>query len=101
MSHARFTWQSALTRALIGSLGGLALAWSFMVGASALLIAMRWMSRSDAVVTAGMLSFLLWMAAVLVAFGAATLRRATAWVGGSIAAFALLGWICLRSTGAA
>lgn len=88
---ARFSWQAGLTRALIGILGGLALAIAFMAGSSALLAALQWMTRADAVVTTGMLAFLVWTAAVLVSFGAESIRRAAGWVLGGSAVFALLG----------
>jgi hypothetical protein len=92
MSKACFSWQSALTRALIGALGGFMLAISFMMGTAGSLTASGLLTRADAVVTAGMLAFLAWMIAVLVAFGAASVRRAAAWVLGSATGFALLGW---------
>jgi hypothetical protein len=96
MSKARFSPQAALSRALIGTLGGFIAAFTFMVGLAALLFALRLLSRADAAVTAGMLAFLVWAAALLVAFGAATTQRAAAWIGGSSVAFSALGWICLR-----
>lgn len=92
MSKARFTWQSALMRALIGTLGGFVLAMSFMVGTAGVLAASGLLARADAVVTAGMLAFLVWTIAVLVVFGAASVQRAAAWVLGSATVFALLGW---------
>lgn len=91
MSKPRFPWQSATTRALIGLPGGFVLALSFMAGCSAFLAAAGWMTRADAVVTTGMLAFLVWAIAVLVAFGAGSVRRAAGWVLGASAAFALLG----------
>ena len=98
MSKARFTWQSALARTLIGTLGGFVTAQSFMAGAAAALIATNWMPRADAVVASGMLAFLVWVMAVLVAFGADSAQRAAAWVLGGGAGFALLGWSCLQLT---
>ena len=92
MSKPRFSWQSSITRALIGVLGGLALALSFMAATSGMLAALRWMSRADAVVTAGMPAFLVWTAAVLVSFGAESVKRAAGWVLGGTSAFALLGF---------
>ncbi|HYD60854.1 MAG TPA: hypothetical protein VEC35_10890 [Noviherbaspirillum sp.] len=92
MSKPRFSWQSALTRALIGALGGFVLAISFMMGTAGTLTASGLLTRADAVVIAGMLAFLVWATAVLVAFGAATAMRAAAWVLGSATGFALLGW---------
>jgi hypothetical protein len=89
---ARFSWQSAMSRALIGVFGGLALALSFMVGTGSTLAALRWMTRADAVVTTGMLAFLVWTVAVLVSFGAESVKRAAGWVLGGSAAFALLGF---------
>lgn len=101
MSTARFTWQSALMRATIGTAGGFAAALLFMAGGAAALIGAGAMARADAVVLTGMLAFLVWMAALLVAFGAASARRAAAWVLGGAAGFALLGWACLHLTPAA
>lgn len=92
MSRPQFTWQSALTRALIGMLGGFVLAISFMVAAAGALASAGWLTRADAVITAGMLAFLVWAIAVLVAFGAASVPRAMTWVLGSAAGFALFGW---------
>jgi hypothetical protein len=92
MSKARFTWQSALMRTLIGVLGGLVLALSFMVGTTGILTAMQWMARADAVVATGMLAFLAWTMAVLVSFGARSSMRAAAWVLGGGAGFMLVGW---------
>ncbi|NHZ83269.1 hypothetical protein F2P44_28940 [Massilia sp. CCM 8695] len=96
MSHPRLTWQSALMRTLIGVVGGVVLAHCFMVGTAAALTAAGWMARADAVVTAGMLAFLVWAGAVLLAFAAASARRAAGWSLGSASGFALLGWICLH-----
>lgn len=101
MSQSRFSLPSALTRAAIGSIGGFALALSFMAGATATLVAMRWTTRADAVVMSGMLAFVLWAVAVLVAFAAASVRRAAMWVLGSGAGFALLGWSLTQSASAA
>lgn len=97
VSNARFTWQSALTRALIGTLGGFVTAISFMIGTASALAAAGWMQRADAAVAASMLAFLVWMTAVLTAFGAASVQRAAGWVLGSATGFALLGWVCLHS----
>lgn len=101
MSKVRFTWQSALTRAIIGTLGGFVTALSFMVGTAAAIIATNWMPRADAVVASGMLAFLVWVTAVLVAFGAESTQRAAAWILGGGTGFALLGWGCLQLTQAA
>jgi len=95
MSKARFSWQSALSRALIGALGGFVLAMAFVIGAAGLLTVSGLLTRADAVVAAGMLAFLAWTIAVLVAFAAASARRAAAWVLGSATGFALLGWTSL------
>lgn len=84
-------------RAAIGSIGGFALALSFMAGTTASLVAMRWATRADAVVMSGMLAFVLWAAAVLFSFAAASLRRAALWVLGSATGFALLGWAMVQS----
>ena len=88
----RFSWQGASARAVIGLLGGLVLALSFMAGTSGFLAALRWMSRADAVVITGMLAFLVWTSAVLVSFGARSVKRAAGWVIGGSAAFSLLGY---------
>ncbi len=101
MSKARISWQSALTRTLIGALGGFVLAMSFMSGVAGTLAAGGLLARADAVVTAGMLAFLVWTIAVLVAFSAATVRRAAAWVLGSATGFALLGWTSVAMMGRA
>lgn len=99
MSKFGFSGRAALARALIGALGGYALAISFIAGGSGVLVATGAMRRADAVVSTGMLGFLLWMTAVLVAFGAATTRRAAAWVLGGSAVFALVGWGSLALAG--
>ena len=96
MIHARFTWQSALLRALIGVLGGFALASCFLVALASALTAAGALPRADAAVTAAMLAFLVWMGAVLLAFAAASLKRALAWSVGAAALFALIGWGCLH-----
>ena len=90
-AKTRFSWRAALTRAMIGLLGGLILALAFTTGTSAVLVALHWMTRADAVVMTGMLAFLVWTVAVLVAFGAGSLRRAAGWVLGGCAVFAALG----------
>jgi hypothetical protein len=100
MRQACFTWQSALIRAAIGALGGFAFALAFMAGTAALFIALNLMDRSGAVVTTGMLAFLAWALAVLVAFGAATVVRAAMWVGGGSAVFLLLARLCTHLAGA-
>ena len=100
MSKFGFSGRAALARALIGTLGGYVLAMSFMAAGSAVLLATGWMPRADAVVGTGMLAFLVWMTALLVAFGAATVSRAAGWVLGGAIAFALLGWGGLSLAGA-
>lgn len=95
MSKFGMSGRAALARALIGVLGGYALAISFMGAGSGILLATGWMRRADAVVATGMLAFLVWTIALLVAFGAATVRRAAAWVLGGAIGFALLGWASL------
>lgn len=94
MSAARFSWQSALARAVIGVFGGFLLAICFMVGSTALCVAAGWLTRTDGVLIFGMLAFLIWATAVLLAFGAQTVKRAALLVLGSSAGFALLGWLC-------
>lgn len=91
--------KAALARAAIGALGGYALAISFMAAGSGVLLATGAMRRADAVVSTGMLAFLVWTIALLVAFGAATVRRAAAWVLGGALGFALLGWGSLSLAG--
>ena len=100
MSKFGFSGRAALARALIGTLGGYVLAISFMAAGSGLLLAAGWMRRADAVVGTGMLAFVVWVIALLVAFGAATVSRAAAWVLGGAIAFALLGWGGLSLAGA-
>lgn len=95
MSKPGLSGWAALARAFIGVLGGYVLAISFMTAGSGVLLATGWMSRADAVVSTGMLSFLVWMLGLLVAFGAATLRRAAAWVLGGALGLALFGWASL------
>jgi len=94
VSNTRFTWQAALTRALIGALGGFAAALCFMIGTASVLAATGWLPRADAAIAAGMPAFLIWMMAVLIAFGAASVCRAAGWVFGGATGFALLGWMC-------
>lgn len=88
-------------RAAIGAIGGFALALSFMAGMTASLVALRWATRTDAVVMSGMLAFVLWAAAVLIAFAATSVQRAALWILGSGAGFALLGWTMAQSAPAA
>lgn len=95
-----FSAKAALARALIGALGGYALATSFMAAASGIVLAAGWTARADAVVGAGMLAFLVWPAALLVAFGAGSVERAAGWVLGGAAGCALLGWASLTLAGA-
>lgn len=94
MSHSRFTPRAALMRAAIGGAGGFGLALSFMAGTTASMVAAGWATRADAVAASGMLAFLIWAAAVLIAFAAASVRRAAFWVLGSAAVFALLARAC-------
>ncbi len=83
-------------RSLIGVIGGFLLAQSFMAGSAAAIAAAGWMPRVDATITAGMLAFLVWMAAILAAFSAASAWRAAAWGLGSAVAFGLLAWSFLH-----
>jgi hypothetical protein len=92
----RFTWQSAIARALMGVFGGFVLALCFMVGTASGLVAAGWMSRADASITAGMLAFVVWVGAVLGAFAADSVRCAAKWGCGCAAGFAFLGWVCLH-----
>ena len=101
MSKFSFSGRAALARTLIGALGGYVLAVSFMAAGSGVLLATGTMARADAVVGTGMLAFLVWTGALLVAFGAATTARAAAWVLGSALGLALLGWATLSLAGAA
>lgn len=100
MSKFSMSGQAALARAVIGAVGGYALAISFMAAGSGVLLATGVMRRADAVVSTGMLAFLVWTIALLVAYGAATVRRAAAWVLGSALGLALLGWGSLSLAGA-
>lgn len=95
MSAARFTVLAGIARGLIGAGGGFACSLSFMMGLAAFLAMTGVMTRGDAVVTSAMLSFLVWMSAVLVAFGAASLARACYWVLGSTLLFLALAWLCI------
>ena len=99
MSKFGFSGRSAVARALIGVVGGYALAICFVAAGSGWLLAAGWMRRADAVVSTGMLAFLVWTIALVVAFGAATVRRAAAWVLGGAAGLALLGWGFLTLAG--
>lgn len=99
MSKYSLSGQGALVRTLIGALGGYALAIAFMAAGSGVLVATGWMRRADAVVSTGMLAFVVWTIALLVAFGAATARGAATWVLGSAAGFALVGWVALSLAG--
>lgn len=101
MSKFGFSGRAALARALIGTLGGYVLAIASMAAGSGILLASGMVRRADAVVGAGMLSFLVWTVALLVAFGAATTARAAAWVLGAALGFALVGWLTLPLAGAA
>lgn len=101
MSKFGFSGRAALARALIGTLGGYVLAISFMAAGSGVLLASGLMRRADAVVGTGMLAFVVWTVALLVAFGAATTGRAAAWVLGAALGFALLGWASLSLAGLA
>jgi len=100
MSKFSMSGRAALARALIGAVGGYALAISFMAAGSGVLLATGAMRRADAVVSTGMLAFLVWTIALLAAFGAATIRRAAAWVLGGALGLALLGWLSLSLAGA-
>lgn len=100
MSKFSMSRQAALARAMIGALGGYVLAISFMAAGSGVLLATGAMRRADAVVSTGMLAFLVWTIALLVAFGAATVKRAAAWVLGGALGLALLGWASLSLAGA-
>jgi hypothetical protein len=99
VARARFRWRSAAARAVIGMCGGFALALSFVAGTGGALATLGVMTRAEATVAAGMLAFLLWAGAVLVAFASANAVRAAAWVLGPSAGFALLGWACIARTG--
>ncbi|UOD29681.1 iron transporter [Massilia violaceinigra] len=101
MSKFGFSGRAALARALIGALGGYVLAISFMSAGSGVLLASGIMRRADALASTGMLAFLVWTSALLVAFGAATTARAAAWVLGAALGFALVGWASLSLAGAA
>ena len=101
MSKFGYSGRTALARTLIGAVGGYALAISFMAAGSGILLATGAMARADAVVSTGMLAFLVWTIALLVAFGATTTGRAAAWVLGGALVFGLLGWISLSAAGMA
>lgn len=101
MSKFGFSGRAALARTLIGALGGYVLAISFMAAGSGVLLAAGMMRRADAVVATGMLAFVVWTFALLVAFGAATTGRAAAWVLGPALGFAVVGWASLPVAGAA
>ncbi|MDE2598759.1 MAG: iron transporter [Rhodocyclaceae bacterium] len=92
MSPYHLATGAVVVRTLLASVGGYALALSFTVGGSIVVARSFGMARSEAIVLAAMLAFLVWMLAVLIAFAATTTWRAAVWILGSAASFALLGW---------
>jgi hypothetical protein len=70
-------------------LGGYALAYAFTAGAAGALAAGGLLSRSDAVLAASMPSFLVYLAAVVYAFGARSASRAWTWIGGASGLFGI------------
>ncbi len=79
-----------LIRSVLGFGGGYLLALCFTIAVGVLLAQFAGVPRADAAVLAGMLSFLVWTMALLVAFAASSTARATAWIVGSIALLCLV-----------
>lgn len=92
MNRYHLSTGAVITRTLLASVGGYALSLSFVAGGAAVLTRGLGMTRGEAFMVATMLGFLVWMLAVLVAYAAATNRRALAWILGSTAFWGLLGW---------
>ena len=92
MSRYHLSTGAVITRTLLASAGGYALALGFTLGGTAILSRGFGMVRGEAVVLTAMLAFLVWMLAVLVAYAANTTWRAVGWILGSAALLALLGW---------
>ena len=93
MSRYRTTRGAALGRAAVALIGGYALAFAFSLGSTAVLARAAGLARADAFVVSAMFAFVVWTIAVLVAYAAASARRAAAWVLGSAAALAGIGWV--------
>jgi len=74
----------AVSRTAAAVLGGYALAYAFCAGLAGTLAAIG-LSKADAVVTATMLSFPLYVAAICYAYGARNARRAWLWIACGIA----------------
>ena len=71
-------------------LGGYMLAYAFTAGTASMLVAGGLLAKSDAVLAPSMLSFLVYLLAVVYAFGAGTARRAWAWIAGGAALFGVV-----------
>jgi hypothetical protein len=71
----KFSWQNVASRVAAAALGGYALTYA----ATACLTLLLPLSKTEAVLTAAMLSFVLYTGAILWAFGASTPARA--WLG--------------------
>lgn len=70
-------------------LGGYLLAYAFAAGTASALAAGGLLARSDAVVAASMLSFLVYLVAAIYAFAARTAWRAWAWIAGNTVLFGI------------
>jgi hypothetical protein len=84
VSRGRLSEMAA--RAAAAVVGGYALAWTSAIGFAAVLVAAD-IAAADAVVSAGMLSFLVYAAAIIWAFGSRSARRAWSGIGVGIAGF--------------
>lgn len=83
MNRYQLTTASAIGRALTAALGGYLLALMFCAGFGAILCRLAGLARADAFMAAGMLAFLVWPAAAVLSYAAASARRAAAWVFGA------------------
>lgn len=73
-------------RAIAGVFGGYALAYAFAAGSAALLSALG-ATRADAVVAGSIMAFIVYLAAIVYAFGARSTLRAWALIGAALAVF--------------
>jgi hypothetical protein len=78
-----------LSRTVAAVLGGYALAYAFTAGTAGALVATG-LTRSEAVVAASMLSFVIYLGAIIYAFGARSARRGWSWVGGGTGLFGVV-----------
>lgn len=92
MSRYHLSRSAVITRTLLASAGGYLVSLCFVVGCTALLSRGLSMARGEAFMVSTMLAFLVWMLAVLVAYAAVTTKKALAWILGSAALLAAIGW---------